>query len=939
MSQPKVYEFAKEIGMETIALMDKIRAWKLPVKSHMAALDEDTIAKIRGLMADEAAETAPKKKAAKKKKTAAKKKATAKKATAKKKTAKKATTVVKKTAVRVTKKAAAVTEEAEVEAVEAADVKPKTVRKKSAVIRRKAVHAQKDEEKLEDVEMAPEEVAASVEETPVVTAEEPVTVIASEEVQESVAAPVEVKEEVKPAKPAKPARPVPASMAAEAAGDVAEKPRARKNIVGRMDLSKVRRPSGGGGQRDSQGSGDKRTRPAATGPRNIRTGFVAPAPVVGGDDQRTVRRDDKGPAAAAAAKKKAGANAGQKTEEVQSFIAADFRKREVIFQPKKKRVLTGKDAKKTQITVPKASKRIVKVHNTLSVSALAQQLGVKVPALMKKLISEGVMANMNTELDFDTISLLATEYNFEAQNLHKSVDELIEDTAFGDLKAEGVSRPPVVTVMGHVDHGKTTLLDAIRKADVAAGEAGGITQHIGAYKVGLGDDKVMTFIDTPGHAAFTAMRERGANVTDIVIIVVAADDGVMPQTEEAISHAKAADVPIIVAVNKIDRPNANIDKIKQQLTEYELIPEEWGGNTIFCEVSALQKQGITELLEQVHLVSEILELKANTSRSATGVVIESRMEKGRGNVATVLIQDGVAKKGQYFVAGAVPGRIRMMLSDQGKAMKEAHPGDPVELSGLSSTPQAGDRFDICESEKKAEEISRARKEAIEKEAVPSSKMSLEAIFSKVKNDGMQELPVVLKSDVAGTNEAIKGSFEKVGTDEVKVKVIHSGVGGISESDVLLASTSGGLVIGFNVRPDSAAQRLAKEKGVEIKCYSIIYNLLDDIKKAMSGLLSPDIVEKARGTAEVRETFSVPKIGVIGGCFVTDGKIARSDLLRLVRDGRVVYEGKVSSLKRFKDDAKEVASGYECGIGIENFNDLKPGDIIEAYFQEEIAREL
>lgn len=555
-------------------------------------------------------------------------------------------------------------------------------------------------------------------------------------------------------------------------------------------------------------------------------------------------------------------------------------------------------------------------------------------------MKEGVMAKMSTSLDFDTISLIAPEFGFEAVNSAVSVDDLIAGAVFGNKENEATIRPPVITVMGHVDHGKTSLLDAIRKADVVSGEAGGITQHIGAYSIKLEDGKTATFIDTPGHAAFTQMRARGANVTDIAIIVVAADDGMMPQTEEAISHAQAAGVPIIVAVNKMDKQGANPEKIKQQLADKSLLPEDWGGDTIYCPVSAINKTGITELLEQIHLVAEVQELKSNTKISASGIVIESKIEKGKGTVATVLIKDGTLKKSDVFSAGSVTGKIRRMSDARGQILKEVGPGLAVEIIGLDGTPEAGDTFNVCETEEQAKEISAFRyAEKNKNEEVPNSGMSLDDIFSKVKQGNLKELPIVLKTDVAGTAEAIKGVLSKLGNDEVKVKVIHDAVGGVSENDVLLAQTAGGIVIGFNVRPDVLAQRAAKEKNVEIKTYSVIYNLSDDIKKALSGLLDPDVVEESLGSAEVREIFSVPKLGVIAGCSVTDGKITRNSMLRLVRDGRMIYEGKIVSLKRFKDDAKEVQSGYECGIGIENYNDIKVGDVIEAFQTKEVAREL
>jgi len=493
--------------------------------------------------------------------------------------------------------------------------------------------------------------------------------------------------------------------------------------------------------------------------------------------------------------------------------------------------------------------------------------------------------------------------------------------------------------MGHVDHGKTSLLDAIRQANVAAGEKGGITQHIGAYQVKLESGELVTFLDTPGHEAFTAMRARGANATDIAVIVIAADDGVMPQTAEAINHAKAAGVPIVIALNKMDKPGANPDRIKQQLTEYEIVPEEWGGSNIFCEVSAVKKQGIKELLEQLLLVAEMQELKANPKRSGTGIVIESRLEKGRGNVATILVQDGTVKVGDLIVAGICSGRVRSLMNDLGEKVNSAGPGSPVEVLGLDEVPAAGDKFDIVKDEKTLERVVDLRKSIKLKAETSSTKMSIEDIFAKVKQGDQKVLNVILKSDVMGSSEAIQGMFQKLATEEVKIKIIHSAVGGINEGDVLLATTSNAIILGFNTRPDGNAMTLAKQRGVEIRTYGIVYEMMDDLKRLMVGLLEPDIVEQVHGRAEVRNLFTVPKIGTIAGCSVLDGKVARPHLVRLVRNGVVVYQGKIGSLKRFKDDAKEVAAGFECGIGIENYNDLKVGDIIEAYTREEVRRSL
>ncbi len=924
MSTPKVYEFAKEIGVETITLMDKIRKWGLPIKSHMADLTTDLIEQIRTKLDEESGSKKDDKKKVTKK---VAKKTTADssdadpvvaKTTAKKTTAK--ATVVK-AATKSTGKSALSGK------TEAAAVSAKTAASKTVIRRKKTEEAEVVEEKLTapEVEEIAEENIAAVEPQPT-----PDTVAA---VAEAVVAAPEAVVPVSTATVATPAvidekAPVSGPRKREVLmtedGPISGVRSTKRNIVGRMDLNRV--------------SQLPQARQAKTVNRSLRTGFIsqeAPSefpPATTEDDRKKDRgrRVMGGPAVPPAAPAK------EKEQAPPSFVSADFMKREIVFQPKKKKISEGHN-KKTQITLPAAHKRVVKVHGSMSVTDLAQALGVKAPALIKALMNNGVVANMNMTLDFDTIALVVPEFKFEAQNIKKTDLELIQEASTLNSDVDRETRSPVVTVMGHVDHGKTTLLDSIRKARVAAKEAGGITQHIGAYRVktSLGE---VTFIDTPGHEAFTAMRARGANVTDIVILVVAADDGVMPQTIEAISHAKAANVPIIVAVNKMDKPDASPDRIKQQMTEYELIPEEWGGSTQFCPVSALKGDGIPELLEQISVLAEVLELKANPSRSATGIVIESRVEKGRGNVATLLVQDGTLKTGQSIVVGTVATRVRVIHDDTGKPLKEAGPSMPVEIIGLPDNPNAGDRFDVCKDDKSAEEIARVRKEEIAKanEAKPPT---LEDLFSKLKTGDVKELPVILKCDVAGSLEAVKGLFDKISTSEVKLKLIHTGIGAISESDVLLASTTKGMIVGFNVRPDTSAQAAAKNKGVEIKTYSIVYELVDDMKKALGGLLAPIVREKVLGRVQVRNIFSVPKIGTIAGCFVTDGSVTRNSMLRLLRDGKVVYQGKISSLKRFKDDAREVQTGFECGISIENYNDVKVGDEIEAYTQESVVREL
>ena len=963
VSQPKVFEFAKEIGMETLALMDKIREWKLPVRSHMAELDPEMLEQIKTRLRDETGPKDSKKgaaEAAKKKKPAPKAKAAPAAGSATTASAKKAAAEAeaepiakpsnaKKPAV---KKAAAA---AAPEASPAPGKSSKVVVKKATakvVIRRKT-----DEEEAEAAaaaEEAPAEAEARVSEEARVVEAAPQEVEAAPVVAEPerVEEPVEVPAAPPAAPEAAPAAPAPSRKRevvmtgqGPTSGIKSEAP--RRNIVGRMDLSRVQpppssRPMGGpgGGPGGPMGPG-----PRGMGPRPLRTGFVAPAPVDLPDDSFESRRkfDEKrlrakGPTGTPGPAGAAGTNAKEREEEVQTFLVTEFRKREMVFQPKKKKGMLNRVAMQTQITKPKASKRVVKVNQTMKLSDLANELGIKAGQLTKVLMQQGVTATMNTDLDFDTIALIVPEFGFEAQNVHKTVDQMLEATAFGDVEAAPVSRAPVVTIMGHVDHGKTSLLDSIRKAKVAEGEAGGITQHIGAYQVTTEDGHLITFIDTPGHEAFTAMRARGANVTDIAVIVVAADDGVMPQTVEAVSHAKAAGVPIIVAVNKMDKQGANPDRVKQQLTEQQLVPEEWGGDTIYVPVSAHTKQGLPELLEQIYTVAEVEELKANPGRSATGVVIESRMDKGRGPVATLLIQDGTLEIGQSVVCGAVAGRVRSLIDYKGERVNQAGPSMPVEILGLSDVPLAGDRFDVTPDDKAAEEVAAARKRA-SSDGEAKGKVSLEDLFSKLKQGDVKELAIVLKSDVAGSSEAIKGMLEKVGTDEVKVKLVHAAVGGINESDVLLASTAKGIVVGFNVRPDGGAQAAAKRLGVDIKTYTIVYEMMDDLKKALGGLLAPDIVEKQLGRAEVRNIFAIPKAGTIAGSFVADGKITRNAEVRLVRDGKIVYTGKIGGLKRFKDDAKEVAQGYECGISIENFNDIKVGDVIEAFTKESVVREL
>jgi translation initiation factor IF-2 len=592
----------------------------------------------------------------------------------------------------------------------------------------------------------------------------------------------------------------------------------------------------------------------------------------------------------------------------------------------------------------KASKRVVRVDESISVSDLAAEMSVKSSAIIKVLMKLGMMASVNQQLDMETATLVANEFEFEVQNASVSISDILntkKTSKTDSAQAEVVTRAPIVTIMGHVDHGKTSLLDAIRSADVAAGEAGGITQHIGAYQVEHNERKI-TFLDTPGHEAFTQMRARGAQVTDVVVLVVAADDGVMPQTVEAIAHAKAAGVPIIVAMNKMDKPGANVDRIQRELAQHNVTPEDWGGDSMFVPVSAKTKQGISELLEAILLQSEVLDLRAPKEGLSAGIVIEAKLDKARGPVATVIVTSGILRQGDCIVAGIAFGRVRAMFDDKGNRIAEALPATPVEIIGLSEVPAAGDQFNCVVNEAIAKEAVAYRIEKHrQKELAGKPKATLEDFLAKLGDDPNKpkELPIILKADTHGSVEAIRASLQKLDTGKVKNRVIHAAVGGITETDVTLAEASGATVIGFNVRPDKLSSNAAESRGVQIQCFSIIYELLETVEKLMAGKLAPVKTEKVLGHAEVRNLFSVPKIGVIAGTAITDGKVTRNSHIRVVRDGIVIYTGRIGSLKRFKDDAKEVLQGFECGIGVENYNDLKVGDVLESFIIEETAATL
>ncbi|MEK3965343.1 translation initiation factor IF-2 [Paenibacillus sp. FSL H7-0323] len=581
-------------------------------------------------------------------------------------------------------------------------------------------------------------------------------------------------------------------------------------------------------------------------------------------------------------------------------------------------------------------KKII-VRGSMTVGETAKLLHKDASEVIKKLISMGVMATINQELDIDTILLLAAEFGVEVEVKIPVDEDSFETVEENDNEEDLQTRPPVVTIMGHVDHGKTTLLDAIRSTNVTLGEAGGITQHIGAYQVEINQKKI-TFLDTPGHEAFTAMRARGAQVTDMTIIVVAADDGVMPQTVEAIAHAKAAGLPIIVAVNKIDKPGADPDKVKQELTSYELVPEEWGGDTIFVNLSAKQRINLEELLEMILLVAEVNEYKANPDKRARGTVIEAELDKSRGPVARILVQNGTLKVGDAFVAGNCFGRVRAMVNDKGRKIKEAGPSTPVEITGLTEVPQAGDPFMAFEDERKARAIADRRSTSQrQSELNTNTRVTLDDLFQHIKDGEIKDLNVIIKADVQGSVEALKGSLAKIEVEGVRVKIIHSGAGAITESDITLAAASNAIVIGFNVRPDAQTKAAAEQEKVDVRLHNIIYNVIEEIESAMKGMLDPIYKENVIGHAEVRSVFKISKVGTIAGCMVTSGKITRNAEMRLIRSGIVVFTGKVDTLKRFKDDAKEVAQGYECGITLERYNDVQEGDIIEAFLMETVER--
>ena len=886
MSKVRIYELAKEAGLKSKELADKLIALGYPIKSHSSTVDDDTAAEIRRKVLGKSTVEV-----------------TDKKITVRKRPAdtRKKTMVVRRRSKADKEELARKAEEeelageAETEVPETAETAPEPVEETVA-----GQETVEEETPAGEEEQEPEEVVAEAEaQEEEVEAPEPEAVGEEEEQQEP------VKKETKRPKPKKLAK-----------------------VVGKVEI---------------QVETEKKSRP----PRRP----ARPKPSINGADSQLAREQEK---AEGKGKKKGKRVVSIQTEEDERTRRpgktqrkgrqrVDFTNGEVEFmRPRKGR--KKKDSRRKESEAPvqvaetKAIKKRIKVFETISVGDLAKRMGVKSSEVIAKLMGLGLMATLNQALDVDTATLVATDFGFEVEQAVTEEQEVLnlQEQEEGGVE---VPRPPVVTVMGHVDHGKTSILDAIRKTDVAEGEAGGITQHIGAYHVQApsGD---LTFVDTPGHAAFTEMRSRGAKVTDIVVLVVAADDGVMDQTKEAIAHAKAAEVPIVVAVNKIDKDNANPERVKRELGDYNLIPEDWGGDTIYCETSAKKNIGIDELLENIQLQAEILELKADEARKARGTVIEAQLHKGRGSVATVLVQEGTLRAGDNFVAGIYSGKVRTLINDRGTQVQEAGPSIPVEVQGLSGVPQAGDEFIVVTDEKMAKNVSESRQlKAREHELASASKVSLDNLFEKMAEQDLKELRVVLRSDVQGTLEAFGQAAEKLSTDEIRVRVLHEGTGTMTENDVHLAAASDAIIIGFNVRPTVKVKELAEQEQVDIRFYDVIYHALEDIEKAMVGMLEPTYEEKVIGTADVRQTFQVPKVGTIAGCAVIDGKIDRNAKVRVLREGVVIYTGDIGSLRRFKDDVKEVLTGYECGIGVENFNDIKVGDQLEAFIMEEVEATL
>jgi translation initiation factor IF-2 len=890
MAKIRIYELARDLNMTNKILIDKIRDMDVTIKSHMSSLDQSTVDHIKASLFGQKSE----------------------------------------------------------EVIE--------TRIKSTVIRRRKKMVQLDKVTEPETGLEVETLAVEGKSPAVTTPEEEIQAPAAEKAEEKITAKVTVVEDIsKEEVPLETKEPVPteAKPKTEPESAVLETPEKLSAPAEIKAKKRVKKPK----KKEAAAKIiELPVTPKVKPPQEEAVEVLKPTPKVKKITQKaTPATDEPLPAMeppVIETKKKRRKNKTEEQETDRKFLKKkiSFRRKEVVEGQdlyvrgrrgrKSKKALKAKAqaaGQKTQITTAKAIKRRIKIDEAIALSDLAKRMGIKAGEMIKTLMSMGVMTTVNQTIDFDTAVLVAAEFNYDVERATFEEDVIIR--AEKDDPEKLIERPPVVTIMGHVDHGKTSLLDVIRKTRITDIEAGGITQHIGAYHVTT-DKGQIAFLDTPGHEAFTAMRARGASVTDIVVLVVAADDGVMPQTLEAINHSRAAGVPIIVAVNKIDKSNADPERVYRELSEAGLAAEAWGGDTIFVKVSAKQILGIDELLEMILLQSEVLELKANPNKLAKGYVVESKIDSGRGAVATVLVQEGTLRAGDTVVCGVYYGKVRALLNDRGVQMESAGPSIPVEVIGLSGVPMAGDELIALKDEKDAKQVSEHRiQKHRSKELAKTSRLSLDKLYEKMKEGEIKDLNLILKADVHGSIEALSDSLTKLSNEEVKINIVHSGTGTIAESDVSLAAVSNAIIIGFSIRPTSKVQALASEENVDMRFYNVIYDIIKDVKNAIAGMMASTFEERILGKADVREIFHVPKVGTIAGCYVTEGKIERGQLIRILRDSVVLYEGRNSSLRRYKDDVKEVPSGYECGIGIENYNDIKVGDTLESYYLEEIKPEV
>jgi len=898
MAKVRVYELAKELSMDSKELVEKLKAGGIPVKNYMSTLDEQAVAKAREVALGVVSEVIEEKR-------------------------------IRPTVIRRRKKTVTVEAEKVSEGAEPAVEVPKPPGEgTSAAAPRPAVERVQPETREAAVEEAiAEEPQEEARLEPVVEAKEESVV----EMETAAAAEQVATVEQMKAEETLETRKAP-GVEKEAGKEKLKKQKKKKldlpaKIIRRAEESPVR-----------PALEKKKKGPVLAEERAPFKAVVGKPEAVIPEEEKE-RRGKKKKEKKGIAREEETRRSAIRLRKFEVFERADLYEGRMV--KRKKKEAPGREIprrmKHPELFAPRPAKRKIKIPEKVTVADLAKAMSVKAAELIRKLMALGMVANINQAIDYETASLLADDFGFELEEARFELERSLEEV--GDKPEDLKTRPPVVTIMGHVDHGKTSLLDYIRKSNIIAGESGGITQHIGAYYVERKGGDIV-FLDTPGHEAFTAMRARGAKVTDIIVLVVAADDGVMPQTKEAINHARAASIPIVVAINKTDKPEANVERVRRELAELELAPEEWGGQTIFGNISAKTGQGVDELLELILLQAEMLELKANPEKAARGTVIEAKLDKTRGPVATVLIRSGTLKQGNFFICGEHFGKVRAMLNNRGKRMIVATPSMPVEVYGISGVPMAGDEFIVVPDEKTAKEVIEYRLTQSKKwEGERRGIVSLDDLFQKIKEGEVKELNLVLKADVQGSIEAISDSLSKLATEEVKLKIIHSSTGAISETDVMLASASGAIIIGFNVRANPRVTELAEKEKVDIRYYDVIYNLIQNIRSAMAGLLAPVLKENVIGRATVKEVFHIPKVGAVAGCSVTDGRVERNARSRLLRDEVVVFDGKIASLRRFKDDVKEVQTGYECGISLENFQDIKPGDVFEVYQVEEVRPEL